>query len=255
MPRLVADLLHLRCQYVLSGLVISPDVMPSVLGHLCVFLVALWPLQYFCENSQSAVRVCKTLVEWFETEVGTQQGIQYIRRYESLTLKEVWMDKKDTNTEASVQCILFNNLKCAAGIFLLERRQAIRQHENSRWSKQGSMSTVTLSLSLSLSLFLNLPCCQLDRLQLILNSTARAVPKTPRFSHSSPILKSLHWLKIDQRIQYKVLALSLSFSSTKHFNLKNLPITTTFSTFKLTLLLVHLLLSLFDVRHSTLVSK
>lgn len=58
------------------------------------------------------------------------------------------------------------------------------------------------------SLFLNLPRCQLDRLQLILNSAARAVSKTPRFSRISPILKSLHWLKIDQRIQYKVLSLT-----------------------------------------------
>jgi len=57
------------------------------------------------------------------------------------------------------------------------------------------------------SLFINLPRCQLDRLHLILNSTARAVSKTPRLSHILPILKSLHWLKIDQRIQYKVLHL------------------------------------------------
>jgi len=46
-----------------------------------------------------------------------------------------------------------------------------------------------------------------------------------------------------------------SLSPTKHFNLKSLPITTAFSTFKLTLLLVHLLLSLFSVRQSTLISK
>ena len=58
------------------------------------------------------------------------------------------------------------------------------------------------------SLFLNLPRYQLDRLQLILNSAARAVSKTPRFRHISPVLKSLHWLKIDQRIQYKVLSLT-----------------------------------------------
>jgi len=60
------------------------------------------------------------------------------------------------------------------------------------------------------SLFLNLnPRCQLDRLQLIINSAARAdVSKTPRYRHISPILKSLHWLKIDQRIKYKVLSLT-----------------------------------------------
>jgi len=44
-----------------------------------------------------------------------------------------------------------------------------------------------------LSLYLNLPRTQLDRLQLILNSAARAVYRTPRFNHISPVLKSLHW--------------------------------------------------------------
>ena len=58
------------------------------------------------------------------------------------------------------------------------------------------------------SLFLNLPRSQLDRLQLILNSAARAVSRTPRFSHISPTLKSLHWLKINQRIHYKVISLT-----------------------------------------------
>jgi len=57
------------------------------------------------------------------------------------------------------------------------------------------------------TLFLNLPRSQLDRLQLILNSAAdRAVSKSPRFTHISPVLKSLHWLKIDQRIHYKILS-------------------------------------------------
>ena len=58
------------------------------------------------------------------------------------------------------------------------------------------------------SLFLNLPHSQLARLQLILNSTARAVSKTPKFSHITPVLKSLHWLKIEQRIHYKVLSIT-----------------------------------------------
>ena len=50
------------------------------------------------------------------------------------------------------------------------------------------------------SLFLNINSQQLNRLQLILNSTARAVTKTPKFHHITPHLKSLHWLKITQRI-------------------------------------------------------
>jgi len=32
--------------------------------------------------------------------------------------------------------------------------------------------------------------------------------KVPKFTHTTPILKSLHWLKINQRIEYKILSLT-----------------------------------------------
>ena len=73
------------------------------------------------------------------------------------------------------------------------------------------------------SLFLNLPQSQLNRLQLILNSTARAVSNTPKFSHITPVLKSLHWLKIEQRIQYMVISITYkTLQSNKPAYLKDL---------------------------------
>ena len=52
------------------------------------------------------------------------------------------------------------------------------------------------------SLYFNLPKSQLNRLQRIQNSLVRAVVKAPKFSHRpiTPILKSLHWLKINECI-------------------------------------------------------
>jgi hypothetical protein len=58
------------------------------------------------------------------------------------------------------------------------------------------------------SLLLNLPASSTNRLQFVLNSAARAVTKTSRFHHITPVLKSLHWLKINQRIHYKVISLT-----------------------------------------------
>ena len=55
----------------------------------------------------------------------------------------------------------------------------------------------------------NLPKSQIHRLQQIQNSLARAVVKAPKFTHTTPILKSLHWLKINERIEYKILYLTL----------------------------------------------
>jgi hypothetical protein len=61
-------------------------------------------------------------------------------------------------------------------------------------------------------LLLNLPSIQTKRLQLLLNAAARA--KTPKFHHISPILKSIYWLKINERIQHKVLSVTYK---TLHF--------------------------------------
>src|SRR6218665_2686141 len=58
------------------------------------------------------------------------------------------------------------------------------------------------------SLFLNLNSTQIQRLQIIQNSHARAVTRTPRHHHITPVLKSLHWLKITERIHFNVLSLT-----------------------------------------------
>src|SRR5258708_32509406 len=64
------------------------------------------------------------------------------------------------------------------------------------------------------SLFFNLLHSQLNRLQTIQNSLARAVTRTSKFSHCTPILKSLHWLKIEERIEYKILSLTYNALTT-----------------------------------------
>ena len=99
--------------------------------------------------------------------------------------------------------------------------------------------------TLSFSTFL---ASQLDRLQLVLNSAARAVSRTPHFTHISPVLESLHWLKIDQRNSLQ--------NSLNH--LQNTPISqpplicTIFSVSNLTRALVLLPLSLSNARQFAL---
>jgi len=73
------------------------------------------------------------------------------------------------------------------------------------------------------SLFLNLHQSQLGRLQLTLNSSARAVSKTPKFAHISPVLKSLRWLKIEQRILYKVASITYTSASIRTTFLSSQP--------------------------------
>src|SRR6218665_58621 len=69
-------------------------------------------------------------------------------------------------------------------------------------------SIVHAKLDYCNSLFLNIDVTQINRLQAIQNALARAVTKTPKHHHITPILKKLHWLKIPQRIEYKVISLT-----------------------------------------------
>ena len=96
------------------------------------------------------------------------------------------------------------------------------------------------------TLYHNLPKSQITRLQQIQNSLARAVVKAPKSSRITPILRSLHWLKITDRIEYKFPSLSYKLlTTTQPSYLHNLitvepPSSTRCSS--LTTLLVHMLL-------------
>ena len=49
---------------------------------------------------------------------------------------------------------------------------------------------------------------------LIQNSLARTVFNTPKTCHITPLLASLHWLKIKKRIEYKLLSLAYKILTT-----------------------------------------
>ena len=51
------------------------------------------------------------------------------------------------------------------------------------------------------SLLYGLPNYQLNKLQRVLNASARLVCNAPRFCHISPLLRGLHWLPVKARIQ------------------------------------------------------
>ena len=60
------------------------------------------------------------------------------------------------------------------------------------------------------SLLAGLPKCLLQRLQQVQNSTARLITCTTRMDHVTPILRELHWLPVQERVQYKVLLLTFN---------------------------------------------
>jgi len=53
----------------------------------------------------------------------------------------------------------------------------------------------------------SLPAYQIDRLQSVLNAAARLVYSSRRYDHVTPLLHELHWLRMSQRINYKLAVL------------------------------------------------
>ena len=49
---------------------------------------------------------------------------------------------------------------------------------------------------------------KIERLQKIQNQAARMLKRIPRRNHITPVLKDLHWLRINERIEYKILILT-----------------------------------------------
>ena len=58
------------------------------------------------------------------------------------------------------------------------------------------------------ALLYGIPDCQIRRLQRIMNSAARILSLKSKYDHIEPVLKSLHWLPVEQRIQFKVILLT-----------------------------------------------
>jgi len=84
----------------------------------------------------------------------------------------------------------------------------IRPYLDFRTASTIATSIVHSKLDYCNSLYFNLPNSKINRLQQIQNSLARTVIKSPRFLHITPVIKSLHWLKVKERIKYKLLSLS-----------------------------------------------
>ena len=58
------------------------------------------------------------------------------------------------------------------------------------------------------SILYNLPDTKIGRLQRVQNQAACILTRSPRREHITPVLKQLHWLKVRERIRYKILILT-----------------------------------------------
>ena len=93
----------------------------------------------------------------------------------------------------------------------IQHAELWRQADLSAWTHSKNILITKQPLSLSIIVDSHY---QLNHLQHIQNSLACAVLRAPKSSHINPTLKSLHWLKSKQRIDYKILSLTYKVLTT-----------------------------------------
>ena len=84
----------------------------------------------------------------------------------------------------------------------------IRKYLDSSSSATLMHSFVTSRLDSFNSLLYGVPKQQLDKIQRVQNAAARVISRTKKFDHITPVLMSLHWLPIAERINFKILLLT-----------------------------------------------
>ena len=97
---------------------------------------------------------------------------------------------------------------CKASYMHLHNISMIRRYITEDATRTLIQSFVTSRLDNLNSLLYGLPDCVLHKLQLIQNNAAKLVVRKKKVDHITPILKSLHWLPVQQRIKFKIILLT-----------------------------------------------
>ena len=84
----------------------------------------------------------------------------------------------------------------------------VRKHLSLQTSIALANALVSSRLDYCNSLLYAIPAKYLNKLQRVQNSLARVVTLSPKFSHTSPLLKQLHWLPIISRIHFKIATIT-----------------------------------------------
>ena len=94
---------------------------------------------------------------------------------------------------------------CKSSSFHLCNIGLIREYLTNDATEQLVHAFVTSRLDMGNSLLYGLPGLQIKRLSRIQNIAARIITRTKPTEHITPVLRDLHWLRVKDRIIFKIL--------------------------------------------------
>ena len=98
--------------------------------------------------------------------------------------------------------------RCKSLLFHLRNIRLIRRFISQSACEKLIHAVVSSRLDYANSLFVGLPNKTLKPLQSIQNIAARIITKTRKFDHITPVLRTLHWLPVKSRIEFKIICVT-----------------------------------------------
>ena len=89
----------------------------------------------------------------------------------------------------------------------LRQIRSIRRSVTVSVLKSLVVALVLTRLDYGCTVLAGLPARQLDRLQSVLNAAARLIFGARKYEHVTPLLRELHWLRVPQRIEFRLAVL------------------------------------------------
>ena len=104
--------------------------------------------------------------------------------------------------DSNMTLVPFINNTCKSAFSQLYNIRRIRKYLTTDISNTLVHAMITSRIDYCNSLLCGLQDNSLNKLQRVQNAAARLITGTAKFSHISPVLRTLHWLTITQRVQF-----------------------------------------------------
>ena len=109
--------------------------------------------------------------------------------------------------DSNMTLVPFINNACKSAFSELYNIRRIRKYPTTDTSKTLVHAMITSRIDYCYSFLCGLPDNSLNKRQRVQNADVRPITGTAKFSHITPVLRSLRWLPIKQRVQFKMLIL------------------------------------------------
>jgi hypothetical protein len=183
----------------------SPSDAPQLQVQMsaCIDAVALW-----MKSNRLQLNTAKTEVLWCASsrrqhqipQVPTRVGDNFIKSATFVRDLGIYLD-----SDASMRTHVSKTVSsCFAA---LRQIRSIRHCVPRQVVTSLVVSLVHSRLDYGNATLAGLPACLMDRLQSVLNAAARLVFSLRKYDHVTPLLRELHWLKVEQRVEYKLAVL------------------------------------------------